>query len=482
MAARSDKFIGLWATAKRRAGPIWSVYGFLFVCSLLFWSLRLVYWRLTQEAPFSDIMGYVTTGYNIVRDFFFGVSENRPTYYTPITPALIALAKLIAPISFEDAFHILVQAITFVAALGVCREIALLTGKKWLGASFFLIVAICRPSIFWSLKLSTEPVCEAFLYASAAAALATVRTRAWYWAALCGVLALCLGLNRPGFLLGTMFIPLAFLIQGYSAATGPTIPTEGDGSRPKRSLLSRISGLDRRAVLIASAFLACFFGMWSIWIGRNLINYGVFIPTSSTGAQSALWDYQGAPVRIGRYDALTLSDGSKFSKFENITEEADRYPRDYEGAQRLVMIARAWYAANWKDLPRVFLWRLKHIVANRGANGLTQVPREHLFIAPTPDHNNPYTLTAWTDLILLDKTPFLCFIALGGLGLFAWKFPVPGLVLTGLALMPWFMSAAVIGYERTVEALIATTIWFALFGITEAALLLNRREAVQQRG
>ena len=231
-----------------------------------------------------------------------------------------------------------------------------------------------------------------------------------------------------------------------------------------------------RALLMAGVFALCFFGMWSLWIGRNLINYGVFMPTSSSGAQSAIWEYGGSPVKIGRYNSLTLPDGSEFSTFGKVMEEANRYPRDYEGAQRLFMIARAWYAANWMDLPRVFLWRLKHIVATRGANGLTTVSRESLFLAPTPGFNNPYTTTAWLDLILLDKTPFICFIALFGLGLFIWTFPIPGLVFAGLALAPWLGSAAVIGYERTVEALIAMTIWFAFFGLAELAALLTERE------
>src|SRR5438552_5409566 len=89
------------ASAERPIRLVWSLYGFLFLCSVLFWSLRLLYWRLTREPPFSDMMGYVMTADNIVRHFFFGVDEGRPTYLTPVTPTIIALAKLIAPNSFE---------------------------------------------------------------------------------------------------------------------------------------------------------------------------------------------------------------------------------------------------------------------------------------------------------------------------------------------------------------------------------------------
>ena len=177
MASQRDTRDWLRSTLRAHARQIWSVYGFLLLCSALFWYLRFAYWRGTYEPPFSDIAGYVTTADNIVRDFFFGFDDNHQTYFTPVTPALIAVAKLIAPVRFELAFRVLIQVITFAAALGVVREIALLTGKRWLAASFLFIVAICRPSIFWSLKLSTEPVCEALLYATAATALAALRTR-----------------------------------------------------------------------------------------------------------------------------------------------------------------------------------------------------------------------------------------------------------------------------------------------------------------
>ncbi len=479
MALPSQKPDWLRSTLKAGAGQLWSVYGFLLACSILFWYLRLIYWKDTHEAPFSDIAGYVTAGDNIARYFFFGLDEAHQTYYTPVTPTLIAISKLIAPLRFERAFRVLIQIITFVSALGLVREIHLLTGKKWLGASFLLIVAICRPSIFWSLKLSTEPVCEAFLYATAATALATLRTGAWSWAALCGFLALCLGLNRPGFLLGTMLIPLAFLVQGLRTRLHDQVsPGSERAERSPRRIFATAFAPGLPALLVAGVFAVGFFGTWSLWIGRNLINYGAFVPTSSSGAQSAIWDYGGGPIKIGGYNSLELADGSQFTKFGQVMEEAARYPKDFEGAKRLFMIARAWHAANWSDLPRVFLWRLKHLVATRGASGLTTVPREYLFVAPTPAYHNPYTPTAWLDLILLDKTPFICFIALIGLGLFAWYFPAPGIVFIGLALAPWFASAAVIGYERTVEALIAMTIWFALFGITEAASRLNARETL----
>ena len=64
------------------------------------------------------------------------------------------------------------------------------------------------------------------------------------WAGLCGVFALCLGLNRPGFLLGHDAHSPAFLIAG-SARPGST---QTAGSRAGAVVLKAMvfRALDRR--------------------------------------------------------------------------------------------------------------------------------------------------------------------------------------------------------------------------------------------
>jgi hypothetical protein len=474
-AVTAARAAGLRQTLKTCAGLIWSVHGFLLVASVAFWYLRITYWKQNYEAPISDIWGYVVTGDNIARSFFFGLDAAHPTYYTPVTPTFIAISKLIAPVAYERAFRFIVQIITFVAALGLVREIALMTGKKWLAAAFFAIVTLCRPSIFWSMKLSTEGVCEALLYATLATGLLTLRTRSLAAAAACGFFALCLGLNRPNFLLGTMLVPLAFLIGGYRRRAWPDddVKNASDGKQPQ-GLLAAVS--KRRMLLVAGVFAIAYLSTWSLWIGRNAIQYGAFIPTSSSSGQSVLWEYGGGPVKIGRYDSLTLADGSQFSDFGKVMQEAGRYPRDVEGAQRLYAIARAWYAANWMDLPRLFTWRLKHLIATRGASGLTVVPRETLFVSESPGYNKPFASAAWMELFLLDKTAPTCLIALVGIGLLLWSFPAPGFLFFALGLVPWLAAAAVIGYERTVESLITLTVWLSLYAIVSVASMLNGYE------
>ena len=90
--------------------PRWVHVCLLVAFAFSFWFLRLRYWHFTSEAPFSDIGGYVLVGSNIAKDFYFGVNNHLNSYYTPVTPAAIAVAKLISeshaaacsgPVSFE---------------------------------------------------------------------------------------------------------------------------------------------------------------------------------------------------------------------------------------------------------------------------------------------------------------------------------------------------------------------------------------------
>ena len=463
-------------TFRRGVQVLWTARSALIFISLLFWYLRTKYWAENVEAPFSDILGYIATGENIATRFFFGQDDGHPTYLTPVTPSLIAIAKLIWPTGYDIVFRFLVQTILFVAALRMVRELRLLTGKAWIGISFLLIVAICRPSIFWSLKLSTEQVGEAMLYATLATGLATLRTRSLGWAAACGFFAICLGLNRPNFLPSVMLIPACFLFAAF-ANRGRSWREERSryGSWIRSFAGAATAALDRRSLAMAAAFLLVFFGVWSVWLGRNIINYGAFIPTSSSNSQVVLWEYGGAPIKVGRYDSLTMPDGTKFSNFGSIMNEVERYSPDYNNSKYLWTLARAWYAANWTDLPRLFMWRLKELVTNRGASGLTALPRDHLFFVRTPNYNNPFTPIAWKELLLLDKEPLICFAGLIGLLVFLRTFPGPGALLFALAVVPWFATAAVIGYTRAIEILIALTIWCALYLIVWISSELSKR-------
>lgn len=433
----------------------------LVVISVVFWALRIAYWSTHVEEPFADLLGYVQTADNIVDGFYFGFGPDRPVYYTPVTPLAIALAKLIGHEGYIWIFRYMIQAASFAGALALVRELAWATGARWAGLTLLFILAISRPSIFWSLKPATETVCEALLYCCAALALATVRRRSLSLAVATGIACLALGLNRPNFLPGALIVVLALLCVGVSKREG------------RRLSLPRF---ERRAVALAVAFALAFFATWSIWIGRNLVNYGMFVPTSTSGLVTMMWDYGGSPVRIGRYTSLRLADGSEYSNFglNETIANSNNIAGEKARAEWLQMFNSAWFRANLPDLPRLFLWRLKNYVAFNGASGLTRVSREQLFEAPTAGYNYPFQPAAWLNMLLLDKTPTICLLGLVGLIILMWRAPALSPIFFGLALAPWLCGALVLGYERTVESLITFTIWLAFYGVAKTAFFLQR--------
>jgi hypothetical protein len=434
---------------------------FVALCAA-FWILRIYYWKTNIEAPFSDMADYVAVADNILESFTFG-HPRGPTFHTPVTPSLIVISKLISAVHFHSVFQFLTQLLAFVGVLALAREIRLLTGQTFLALALLGIVAICRPSIFWSLKISTEPVCEALLYVTSALTLTTLRTQRLSLSLAAGMCCLLLGLNRPNYLPGILLVFLAILVRARTVQL-----SDAERSKSWRSL--RIFGLTLglRQMALPALFLCGFLGLWSPWIARNYINYGVFLPTSSSGYLSVISEQGGAPIRIGRYESLKLADGSEFSNFGtgNLFEVWQKLPTPVERSRFTQMLASAWLAENWTDIPRATLWRLRHMMLNRGADGLTKLSREDLFRSPSMGAQFPYQDPAWINVLLLDKTPTACLLSLVGLIFLLVRFPCAGLALTGLLFVPWIAAAAVIGAVRPVESLIAVDIWLAFFGVS----------------
>jgi branched-subunit amino acid transport protein len=179
--------------------------------ALTFWGLRVSYWATTSEAPFSDIADYVWVGQNIAHDFYFGTTDTFYSYYTPVTPSFVAIGIVLGGAHFEVVFRVVVQALAFLGSVNLAYEIVQLTRRGWLGAALLFVVALSRPSIFWSLKLSTESVSEALLLSSLGVVLRGVRTRSLLTMTLAGMLFLLLALNRP------QFFPSVFLVTSFLA-------------------------------------------------------------------------------------------------------------------------------------------------------------------------------------------------------------------------------------------------------------------------
>lgn len=440
------------------------------VYTVLFWSLRIKYWSVTHEAPFSDIADYVAVGQNIAHHFFFGENEAQVAYFTPVTPSFIAVSMILGGAHFETVFRIIVQSVAFAGSLVLAYEILKLTGRGWLAAAWLLLLALSKPSIFWSLKLGTEAVSEALLISSIGLVLRAIRTGSLVGAGFAGAVCLLLALNRP------QFMP-AILIAGVfwgcasvsSRGKKPLMPTP---SRPVRMRLRDPARLLQAACFGLGVALA-----WSPWIVRNYVNYGAFVPTGTSGNESIIWEYGGAPIKITRYRELRLPDGSSLAEFglDKIRERLASVPNDVARAPKIREYAIAWIMANIRDIPRLTLWHLKQLISERGANGLTKVSRTELFSSPTPGYSDPMTKVAWLNLFLIDKTPWICLLAFAGALILAMRYGLPGAMIICIWVIPWLSTALVIGYERAVESMISFGLWLALYAVVAVTLFLSRR-------
>ena len=351
----------------------------------------------------------------------------------------------------------------FRSVLALAREIRLLTGHTFLALTLVGIVAMCRPSIFWSFKVATEPLCEALLYITSALILATLRTQRLSLSLAAGWCCLLLGLNRPYYLPGISLVFVALLVRTRAVRLPDA---DSRNSRRGRRLFGPPFGV--RHMALPAVFLCGFLGLWSPWIARNYINYGVFLPIASSGYLALVWEQGARPIRIGRYDRLTLADGSEFSNFGiiNVIKTWKALPTSVERSRFLQMLASAWLAENWADIPRAMLWRLRQILSNRSADGLTKLSREELFRSRSTGVQFPYLDAAWINVLLLDKTPTVCLLSLVGLVFLLVRFPCVGLAFTGLLFVPWLGAAAFIANSRYVESLVAFDIWLAFFAVS----------------
>lgn len=450
---------------------------FIFLC-VCFWFLRVQYWKITTEEPFSDMADYIKVAHNIREHWFFAKSVPLFSYYAPITPSLLALSMLVGGDHFLVCFRFIVQAITFIGTLVLARELSLLTGRKWLGLALLLIVAFCRPSIFWSLKPSTETVSEAFLILSTGLVLYAFRTASSVAAAVSGLSCICLALNRPQFLLGVLLIGVIFLFVNLPlrwrrhTAMHDASAHDFDGEKPKCLKSERWSGwLNHPRRLQALSFALGIMIVWAPWAVRNSLHYGAFVPINTSGADSLIFDFGSVPIRVGRYKSLQIGpdDHVPILGFRAIRDPLYQHFNDYQANQRERQIFLAWLKANWSDYPRLFLWRLKNLIVARGPDGLSKVSREILFPFSMPGWNYSMTGKSWLDLLLVDKTPWIVIFAFAGTISLIVRFGIPGVMMSCLTIVPWFTVALAFRYERAVESMISITVWLAVYGAAELA-------------
>jgi hypothetical protein len=387
----------------------------LIVGSALFWLLRIYYWSITVEIPFSDMAAYLQMGRGVYEQWDFVWNDFWWTFKPPGQPLLIAASWLVAGGESLRAWQYLQTLLTFLGLIWLVREVRLLTGQRWLAVALLWVVALSKPSVFWSLKYAQETLGEAVIYSCLAGGLWALRHQSIGRFAALGALYGFALLCRPQCALYVAVFPLtvvgqAVACQGWRGVT------------------------DRRRRQAIAAFACGVLVLWTPWVVRSFVLYDAFLPLTTQGPYAVLWELDSTPVDVPGYGPVAPA------VWPILREAPTRFRNDYEASRYASAVAWAWIKANRWQLPQIVATRIKRSILDNDASGLTRVSRTQL-------------LPGWWNMMLLDKdrTGWVAVAGICGLLLCSIKWGFSGALIPAIVLLPWLATVSMMGWARYFE-------------------------------
>jgi len=391
-------------------------FPFLWLGLLTFWALRLVYWSSVSEPPFSDMADFERIAYGVLDHFDFSFTPFWQSYKPPTLPALGAITFGLFGRGNYFAWQMVQATLTTVGVVWLSSEIWRSTRSHWLAVGLVWVVALSKPSIFWSLKFATEGVAEGLLYMIVACWIRCMRVGTVPDFLGLGFLATVAVLNRPNYVL---LIPCVLLttILGLRVASSP----------------ERRPPFKKRALMIA-CFLGAVAVTWSPWIIRGYRLYGHLLLTNTSGGHSFMFDL-GAVTR-------TFEDGHTETKtnWDLLNEAPTRFANDFESHRNAGEFFNAWYREDPARYYELVWARILNSVTDRTIP-LSRVSRTDLFSSGV---NN----------FLIDKTPFLLILGAIGLIALAMHYGAGYLILPFACIAPWLFALFVLYTPRYLDPLI----------------------------
>lgn len=395
-----------------------NIHKFVLLLGIIaFWTLRVSYWNMTFELPFSDMADYDMIAHRILKNRDFSHSSFYQSYQSPVLPliraAQITLLRNDAMISWQFFLAIL----TFFALLWLMFEMGKATRNRWLGVGLLWIVALSRSSIFWSYKIATESTSELFIYLVLATTLASIRIKNKAIFFMTGALYIAAALNRPNFL-----IALPFFLAGF--------------------MITHRKKIKKITPLIVSFCLGVGL-VWTPWLLRSYRLYnGGIVPFNTHGPYTFFFDLGDVTIRINKDRSITTS----FWKLA--LDSPKRFRNDYEFYVYSNMLVKQWLQDNWRSYIGIYFKRIPFTIEK--TTDLTKVSRTKLF--PNPVNN-----------LLIDKS-YLAIIS-GSLGLivFAFLFPAFFFNLPVVGILSWLNGLIIVHSPRMLEPVIPI-ILFGNFG------------------
>lgn len=409
-----------------------------FLIGIIFWSIRIYYWYLTTEYPFSDMANFNAVALGIANSWNFQWNNFWQSYTTPTLPLFRALQIILFGESML-AWRIFQNFLLFSGVVWACYEIYKSTNKVWLALALFFVVAISKPSIFWGYKLAREGLQEALSFFVIANFIYVMRTFSLRSAFILGVVLALYFLNRANAIL---LVPIVIATIILLILTNKK--TEHLASRDARLIVKIITPILIGIMLV-----------WSPWVVRSYNLYGHIVPLSTQGPYGFLWELGSVTVKMPTGELLTTD-------VNTLQNEAPKtFINDYQAHLHASSIVRQWFNDNWTDYPALIIKKITNSLLDRTIY-LTKVSREEMF----PNYIND---------ILLDKS--LMGVILGVMGLFAMiaKYSRNLWILPIIALLPWLSATLVVGYPRMFEPSISIILFGNIYWFTLIfSILCNR--------
>jgi hypothetical protein len=390
----------------------------LFASALvLFVVLRLIYWSHVSEEPFSDMADYIHWGRSwAAGDWMMEGQFWGGAYKPPGVPLLYA--GVFALTGGQDVDHLRwVQLVISVFGLAfLAWQLVRASGTVLAGLLLILAVAFTKSSVFWSFKVGTEALSEALLYLSLGAALWVYRDSANPFKYL--VLALITVFTtfvRPNSL------PLVGVLVLFP--------------------LFKLFGADKKQALrCLTAYVVAVACVWTPWIARNYAYCGQFVPLSTQGPYTFLWE-------LGNVNLPGPSGQRMVVHVNQLQAEAPRqFANDCQASQYAMGLVKLWIKENIASYPDFIKRRLLRYTTDRQID-LTRISRTQLHPALDP--------------VLVDKSQVQIAIAIVAALALSLFFTWARIILVALATTLVF-SALFLGDARMFEPFIPLFIFMTL--------------------
>jgi hypothetical protein len=372
--------------------------------------MRIHYWQVTAEEPFSDMADYLAIADGFRCCWTLSQSDFWQSYAKPALPVVAGFLFSAIGDTSLDAWRIALALTTFLSVLWLARELYLASRHCIYSIALIGCVALAKSSIFWSLKFATEGLGEALIYLVCAALLYSHRAKDSIWPSFILGLASALALfNRPNLILVMPIIFFAGTVKLFTMRRMPIFR------------LKNFCGLT----------LGCFCMVLPLAI-RAYSLYGTVTLSPTQGPYSFLWELGAVP--------LTLPSGERTTRTaQQLQEEAPKlFSNDLEASRYAKTVVRGWIAQNWRDFyPRLIRNRFFSTIEQRDI-ALSRVPRAKLF-------------SGSLDRLLIDKSPLFFVLGAIGLALLALRFGGALHILFATTILPWGFGILFMGDPRMLE-------------------------------